>query len=113
MGGYRDRASLGAELERLRREAGLDQRDVARHLGLHESAISRLETGQRGLAVEELFELAELFGVRVEAIVMEDESEPALLRAAAAGDTEIERCLDAFDAAIQAYFSARALARFL
>ena len=113
MATYRDRTALGAEIERLRRRAGLDQLDLARHLDLHESAISRLESGQRGLGVTELVKLAELFGVDIEALVMEEGSEPALLRDAAAGDLEIARCLDAFDAAIQDYFSARALARFL
>jgi transcriptional regulator with XRE-family HTH domain len=113
MARYRDAAALGAEIERLRHEAGLDQREVARHLDVHESAISRLESGQRGLGVEELFRLAELFGVDVDAIALEAEPEPALLRAAAAGDEEIARCLDAFDAAIEDYFSAKALERFL
>lgn len=113
MARYRDTASLGAEIERLRRQAGLDQREVARHLDVHESAISRIESGQRGLGVEELFRLAELFGVDADAIAMEEETEPALLRAAAAGDEEIGRCLDAFDAAIEDYFSAKALERFL
>jgi transcriptional regulator with XRE-family HTH domain len=110
---YRDPAALGVEIERLRRLIGLDQRDLARHLDLHESAISRLESGQRGLGVEELFRLADLFGVPVESIVMADEPEPALLRAAAADDVAVARCLDAFDAAIQDYFSAKALGRFL
>jgi transcriptional regulator with XRE-family HTH domain len=110
---HREPAALGAEIVRLRREAGLDQRDLARQLNVHESAISRLEKGQRGLGVEELYRLAELFGVTADAIVMEEEPEPALLRTAAAGDAEIARCLDAFEAAIQDYFSARALGTFL
>jgi transcriptional regulator with XRE-family HTH domain len=113
MATYRDAAALGAEIERLRRQAGLDQRAVARHLEVHESAISRLESGQRGLSVEELFRLAELFGVDADSIALEAEAEPALLRTAAAGDAEVARCLDAFDAAIEDYFSARALERFL
>ncbi len=113
MAWYRDAASLGAEIERLRRQAGLDQRAVARHLDVHESAISRIESGQRGLGVEELYRLAELFHTDADAIAMEEEAEPALLRAAAAGDQEIARCLDAFEAAIEDYFSAKALELFL
>ena len=113
MARYREMAEVGAEIGRLLRRAGLEQKDLARRLDIHESSVSRLLSGQRGLAVDELYRVADLFSVRAETIVMEEEDEPALLRAAAAGDQEIERCLDSFDSAIEDYFSAKALERFL
>jgi len=57
----RERARLRPERERLcrllrvlRAEAGLDQLDVARHLGRHQSFVSRYETGERKLDLVEL-----------------------------------------------------------
>ena len=37
----------GAELRRLRRAAGLTQLELGRHVGLSESAVSRIEGGSR------------------------------------------------------------------
>jgi len=113
MARYREPVGLGAEIGRLMKAASFEQKDLAEHLGIHESSVSRLLKGQRGLGVDELYSLAEMFGVRPDAIVMEEEPEPALLRAAAADDEEIKRCLDAFEAGIQDYFSAKALVRFV
>lgn len=113
MARYREPAALGAEIGRLMKAAGFEQKDLAEHLGIHESSVSRLLKGQRGLGVDELYGLAGMFAVRPDAIVMEEEPEPALLRAAAADDDEIERCLDAFEAAVQDYFSAKALVQFV
>jgi len=113
MARYRDPLALGAEIGRLLKEAGWGQKDLAARLGIHDSSVSRLLNGQRGLGVDELYKVAEMFGVKAEAIVMEEEQELALLRTAVSENEDVARCLDAFDAAIQDYFAAKALARFL
>src|SRR5260370_25950930 len=94
MARYREPVALGAEIGRLMKAAGFEQKDLAEHLGIHESSVSRLLKGQRGLGVDELYSLAEMFRVRPDAIVMEEEPEPALLRAAPAHDNELNRSLD-------------------
>ena len=61
-----------------RNTAGLSQEELAARLGRPQSFVSKLESGERRLAVTELVELAEAFGCPAEEIVAE------LVRAAAA-----------------------------
>ncbi|MEA3160736.1 MAG: hypothetical protein QOD95_2284, partial [Gammaproteobacteria bacterium] len=55
-------ADVGRVLERLRRDAGPKQSDVAGALGLHPSRISRLETGVAQPAYEEVVEYLKVVG---------------------------------------------------
>lgn len=59
-----ERRALAARLRAAREDAGLKQRDVAYRLGIPQSIISELETGQRRLDVAELWSLAQLYGKR-------------------------------------------------
>lgn len=70
--GYRTQEDLVAEIARLREERGLSQADVAESLDLDPSAISRLERGERGLAVTELAAIAGLLEMSVEQLVYEN-----------------------------------------
>ena len=49
MARYREPVALGAEIGRLMKAASFEQKDLAEHLGIHESSVSRLLKGQRGL----------------------------------------------------------------
>ena len=55
-------ADVGRVLERLRRDAGPKQSDVAEALGLHPSRISRLETGAAQPAADEVVEYLKAIG---------------------------------------------------
>ena len=54
-----------ARLVRARELAGLTQRDAARSLGMPQSRLSRIESGERRLDVIELAELARLYHRRL------------------------------------------------
>jgi transcriptional regulator with XRE-family HTH domain len=60
------RRLLGAELRRLRADAGLSFDDAARILECDKSKISRIETGHRGVRPKELRELLTAYGVAAE-----------------------------------------------
>ncbi|WP_406296783.1 helix-turn-helix transcriptional regulator [Embleya sp. NBC_00888] len=56
----RDPARVGAELRRLRKEAGLVMRHVAQRAGWHESTLSRLETGLTPIKPDQVTVLADI-----------------------------------------------------
>ncbi|MFF8847980.1 helix-turn-helix domain-containing protein [Streptomyces sp. NPDC015127] len=60
-----NRRQFGAELRRLRKAAGLQQEDVAAHLGTSTTRVSRMETGKGRVVAkpEEVRRLCELFRV--------------------------------------------------
>jgi transcriptional regulator with XRE-family HTH domain len=77
----RSTAEIAAYIRDTRRRTGLTQADVADGLGLDRSAVSRIESGERGLAVAELTAVARLLGVTVDEVLFEDATEEVLLRA--------------------------------
>ena len=56
-----DRRELGERLRKSREYIGLSQVEVARYLGIHRSALSNIENGQRRVDALELKRLAELY----------------------------------------------------
>lgn len=50
---------------------GLEQSDIAHHLGVTPSSYSRLETGQTGLTVDTMFRIANILDVDVTEIIEE------------------------------------------
>ncbi|WP_018634539.1 helix-turn-helix domain-containing protein [Parafrankia elaeagni] len=57
------RRRLGAELRRLREQAGLSADDAARHLECSPSKISRVETGRTPARIRDVRDLLELYGL--------------------------------------------------
>ena len=57
------RIEIGARLRAAREQAGLSQGQVARLLKLHRPSITEVEAGRRRVSVEELAELARIYGV--------------------------------------------------
>jgi len=55
--------SIGKRLKQLREESGLQQKDIAKVLGVTESAIGHYERGARNLDPESIKKLADFFGV--------------------------------------------------
>ncbi len=60
-----DPSVLGRRLREARRERGLTQDDVARHLGVARTTVVAIEKGERRVTSEELVRLAELYGVSI------------------------------------------------
>ena len=54
---------LGANIRRLRRDAGLSQMELSDRCGLHFSEISRLERGRRDAQLSTIVKLARGLGV--------------------------------------------------
>ncbi len=71
---------IGARVRNLRQAKDKSQEELGVLLKLDKSAISRVESGQRGLAVQELGLLAPFLGVSVEEIVYGPARDTLLLR---------------------------------
>jgi transcriptional regulator with XRE-family HTH domain len=96
-----DVGTIGQRLRELRLAKGASQEDVGGVLGLSKSAISRIESGDRGLAAQEVVLLAPYFGVSGDRILFGDvEEEGLLLRAegdATAAAEYARRVIDDFE----------------
>ncbi|MFJ3222704.1 helix-turn-helix domain-containing protein [Streptomyces sp. NPDC086783] len=57
------RRSLGAELRRLRQDAGLKHKDVAEQLMVSQSKISHLENGNRAISPRDVRDMCAIYGV--------------------------------------------------
>jgi transcriptional regulator with XRE-family HTH domain len=77
----RSAAEIAAHIRNARKAADLTQAEVAAALRLDRSAISRVEGGERGLAVGELAALARLLDLTVDDILFDEVPEEILLRA--------------------------------
>jgi transcriptional regulator with XRE-family HTH domain len=60
---------LAEGIRRQRVERGLTQTDVARLAGVSPSAVSQVETGHRGLAVDTLLTLSEALGISIDSLL--------------------------------------------
>jgi transcriptional regulator with XRE-family HTH domain len=92
-----DRQRLGARLREAREYLGLSQDEVAKYLGIPRTALSHIESGQRGVDALELKKMAQLYKKPV--VYFTGESQPdagmpedvAHLARAAAGLSEGDR----------------------
>lgn len=62
-------AILGRVLEHKRKGKNLDQKDVADHLGLTQSAWSKIERGQSGISMEQLLRVSQLLKTQPHSIL--------------------------------------------
>lgn len=58
----------GRCLARMRQESGLTQVDIARALGVPQSFVSKVETGERSLKLYEQFDYARALGISAPAL---------------------------------------------
>jgi transcriptional regulator with XRE-family HTH domain len=65
----------------LRRAKGASQEELGVVLGLTKSSVSRIESGDRGLAAQEVAQLASFLGVSSDRILFGEVEEELLLRA--------------------------------
>jgi transcriptional regulator with XRE-family HTH domain len=108
MSEYRSQEEVGALVRELRESAGLTQSELGEVVGLDQSAVARLEKGQRTISALQLVQLAERFGVQEDTILKREES-LALLRAGDADDESVRRSLDEFRSCIEDFFGVDAL----
>lgn len=58
--------NIGLRIKELREQANLRQNQVAAYLGVDQSYLSKMETGERAISVEQLERLSELYGCDLE-----------------------------------------------
>jgi transcriptional regulator with XRE-family HTH domain len=105
---YRTKAEIGRYVAELREERGLSQQELAQRLDIHKSAISRIEGGERGLAVDELAVIAELFGKTADDILRKDEV--AFAFRAEVDDASVSQAVDMFNKVYDDYFALKTAA---
>lgn len=105
---YRTKAEIGRYVAKLREEHGLSQQQLARRLDVHKSAVSRIEAGERGLAVDELAVIAEVFGKTADEILRKDEV--AFAFRAEADDTSVTKAVDLFNKVYDDFFALKTAA---
>lgn len=67
----RERTAFGARLHAMREAAGLSQQEVASRLGITQPAYALWERRNVSVRVDQLYELAKIFGVPVEELFYE------------------------------------------
>ena len=92
--------SIGRAIADLREQQGWSQRQLAKWVGLDQSAVSRIEAGRRRVSAEELQRFADVFRVSADALLRgvtgEDIPEPAALPAPATPYPAVSSGLSAF-----------------
>lgn len=101
---------VGQRIERLRNERGVSQRRLADAIDVDPSALSRIESGQRGLAVGELVAISEFLGATTDELLRR-ELEPTPLFRNEGGAGGASDALVAFEALIDDFFAFEAAAR--
>lgn len=59
--------NIGKRIKSMREQTKLRQSQLAAYLGIDQSYLSKIESGERGISVEHLERLAELFGCEINA----------------------------------------------
>lgn len=106
--GYRTQDQMIEQIVALREARGVSQRDLAAVLGLDQSAVSRIEKGERGLAVAELAGIAEHLGATVDSILRDDEHVEVMR--ADLKDEAVREAMASVDQAVETFFAFEALA---
>lgn len=101
---------VGRRIAELRADRGVSQRRLADAIGLDQSALSRIESGERGLAVEELVGIAGFLAVDTSALLRAEEDAKPLFRNEG-GPGEANEAVAALEAIIDDFFVFEAAAR--
>jgi transcriptional regulator with XRE-family HTH domain len=107
---YLTQEQVGRRIAELREERGVSQRRLAAVLDLDPSALSRIESGERGLAVHEMIAAAEFLGVDPDRLLRDDAVSTPLFRND--GDSEqAEAAVAEFASIIDEFFTFEAAIR--
>ena len=63
------KGNIASRLRLAREMAGLTQGQVAKYLGWHRPTVSEIEAGRRKVSAEEVFRIAELYGVSISWVI--------------------------------------------
>ena len=108
---YLTQEEVGQRIERLRGERGVSQRRLADAIGVDPSALSRIESGQRGLAVGELVAISEFFGVTTDELLRRGGRRLCRCSATRAGQARRPTRSSRFESIIDDFFAFEAAAR--
>lgn len=101
---YLTQQQVGQRVAELRAERGVSQRRLAAALGLDPSAMSRIESGDRGLAVGELVAASEFLGVDTDVLLRSEVDAVPLFRNDG-GDDEADVAVAEFTAIMDDFFT--------
>lgn len=104
---------LASRVAEVREERFLSQSELAERLGVHASAVSRIESGDRKVSAYELAGLAEALEVEVGELLCRSAEEDAFTVALRAGDggAELAEHLTWFKDVVDDYLSLRTLVK--
>lgn len=105
--GYLTQEQVGQRIAELRAERGVSQRRLATALSVDPSALSRIESGDRGLAVGELLAAAEFLGVDADDLLRDERDAVPLFRNDG-GTEEADAAIAEFTAVMDDFFTFRA-----
>ncbi len=107
---YLTQQEVGERLAELRAARDLSQRDLAEAIGLDPSALSRIESGERGLGVGELVATADYLGMNTDQLLRTEQDAVPLFRTDG-GSEEAEGAVALFASVIDDFFTFEAAAR--
>lgn len=105
-------AAVCEKLKLMREQAGLKQGQIAEFLGVTQTYISKIETGERNLTVDQLERLANLYGYSLSSFVnTQDDIRPMqfAFRASEVSQKDLEVIADVGRIAINSRFMAEIL----
>jgi len=65
--------NIGANIKKLREKKGVKQQEIAELINMHRSNYSKIENGQREIAVIALNKIANFFGITVDELINMDQ----------------------------------------
>lgn len=101
---YLTQEQVGRRIAELRAERGVSQRRLASAVGLDPSALSRIESGDRGLAVGELVAASDFLGVDTDEL-LRDEVDVVPLFRNDGGDDEADAAVAKCSAIMDDFFT--------
>lgn len=107
---YLTQEQVGQRIADLRAERGVSQRRLADLLDVDPSALSRIESGDRGLAVGELVAVAEFLGADTDAL-LRDEVDAVPLFRNEGGPEQGDAAVKEFTSIIDEFFTFEAASR--
>ena len=102
-------ASLVSRIIELRKQKGLNQKQLAEAIGIDPASMNRVEKGERAVSVAELVHLAFVLGVHVEDLLASEQPTQSIwLRASGESSAGVAESLDLFRGVIHDFFGAQA-----
>lgn len=104
-------STIYEKLKMMREKAGLRQEQIADYLGVTQAFISKVETGERNLTVDQLESVVNLYGYSLAAFADTEETHPIqfAFRAQDVSQEDLRTIADIGKIAINSRFMAKAL----